>query len=204
MELHYIVWIIAMICRVQSVSYRNVMSETDEQRCEAICEDCFKNTDDSLKRMGCLEKCIAEGVDQFTCPGSQSFLSAVSKPSTSLATEINDFFVTESALVSARDFKGLEALFTEDSIIIVADQKPVIGPVARAHEFRDYLIANPDIDHSRFDPVDFGEENGLIWANIIHTDYNKQDVKPISSMRHMVILRRVGTKLQESAIATFQ
>ncbi|XP_072049149.1 uncharacterized protein [Amphiura filiformis] len=202
MELHHIFLIIVMMCRVESALHRNSRSANDDQRCEVTCEECFANHEDSLKRMGCLEKCIENGADHFTCPGKQAFLSAVTTLSPLLRREIEEFFTKRTNMFSPNDFAGVAATFTDNSLIIIDDQKPVIGRAERAKQLSDYFTANPDLDHAHFAPVTCGTEHGIIWVNGIQTNYNKEgDV--ISSLRFMTLLTRVDAKLQESILVLF-
>ncbi|XP_072049147.1 uncharacterized protein [Amphiura filiformis] len=203
MELRYIFMIIAMVCRVQSTIHRNSRGETDEQRCEATCEGCYNNHD-SLQRMGCLEKCIREGVDQFRCPEKQSFLSAITTPSSALRKEIEDFAELRMGMFSAKDVAGIATTFTENSLVVIDNQKPTIGRAERAKQLSDFFTANPDEDHIFIDFVACGEEHGIIWANGIQTNYDKQD-RVLSSFRFMTLLKRGGAgQLQEFTLALFQ
>ncbi|XP_072049151.1 uncharacterized protein [Amphiura filiformis] len=194
MELQHIFWIIALICRVQS--------ETEKQLCEAACEDCFANRD-SLKRMGCLEKCIRQDVQQFTCPGSQSFLNVVNTPSPALERDIEDFFTSRSDMFSAKDVAGLAATFTAKSLIVINGQIPVIGRADRAKKLADFFDANPDVDHVHYTPVAFSEENGIIWVNGMQSNFDKQGNR-ICSYGFMSLLTRTGGKLQEFTLVFFQ
>ncbi|XP_072048350.1 uncharacterized protein [Amphiura filiformis] len=176
--------------------------EITEQQCEATCEECFDQKD-SLERMGCLEKCIAEGVDHFTCPGDQSFLSAVTTPSPLLQIEVENFFARRSHMFSAKDVEGIAATLTEDSVNIIDHQMPVIGRANRAQKISDYFTANPQFGRQQFDPVDYGEEYGIICVNGVITDYDSQN-KLISSLGFMSLLKRIDGKLQEFIVALFQ
>ncbi|XP_072049132.1 uncharacterized protein [Amphiura filiformis] len=202
MELYHIFLVIAMVCRVQSSLHRNYRSETDEQQCEATCEQCFANRQDSLKRMGCLEKCITEGVDQFSCPGNQSFLSAVTPPSGALEREIEDVYVMYTNLFSAKDVESIAATMTEDTMIIIDNQMPVLGRANRAQKIRDFFDANPQVDRKYFDPVEFGEEFGIIWVNGLIMDYDNQN-ELLATFRFMAVLKRINGELREFIIVLF-
>ncbi|XP_072049144.1 uncharacterized protein [Amphiura filiformis] len=193
MELQYIALIIVMICAVHCNA---------NQPCKTTCTSCFADKD-SLQRMGCMEKCIADGVDQFTCPASQSFLSAVTKPSPLLKKEVENYFARRSELFSAKDVKGIAATLSEDSVNIIDHQMPAIGRANRAKKISDLFTANPEMDRKQFDPVVYGEEYGIIWVNGVITDYDSQNLK-ISSLRCMSLLKRIDGKLEEFAVVLFQ
>ncbi|XP_072048572.1 uncharacterized protein [Amphiura filiformis] len=194
MELRYIVLTFVMI---------GMMRCNANPRCQATCFRCFANPKDSLRRMGCLEKCIADGVDQFTCPGTKSFLSKVTKPSSLLEREIEKFFARKSDLFSAEDIEGIAAILTEDSVNIIDHQMPVIGRANRAQKISDLFTANPQIDRQQFDPLVYGEEYGIIWVNGVLMDYDSQHLV-LSSLRFMSLLKRIDGKLQEMTIVLFQ
>ncbi|XP_072049131.1 uncharacterized protein [Amphiura filiformis] len=196
-----IVTMVTMICLVQSALHRNPRSETTEQRCEATCKECFAEKD-SLKRMGCLEKCIAEAVYHFTCPESQSFLSAVTPLSLKLQREVEAFYVMYSDLFSAKDIKNFSAQMTEDTMILIDNQMPVIGRAKRAQQIRDFFTANPLIDRTHIEPVECGEEFGIIWVNGLTTHYDSEN-QPLTKFRYMGVLKRVDGQLREFIIILF-
>ncbi|XP_072049139.1 uncharacterized protein [Amphiura filiformis] len=205
MKFHLIVLIIAMVCRVQSLLHRNSGSTTDKQRCEKTCEKCFANQD-SLERMGCLEKCIRQGVNRFTCPGSQTFLGVVDMVSPGLKEEIENFFAMRSDMYRTGDIAGVVATYTANSFVIIDGQKPVVGRADREKQLRDFFTANPDIDHHDTALVAYGEENGIIWANGIYTNHANSDKqnKVVSVVRFMSLLTRVGAELQEFSVVFFK
>ncbi|XP_072048347.1 uncharacterized protein [Amphiura filiformis] len=198
MELHHIVTIV-MIWMVHC----NAKGEFGEQRCQGTCARCFANRQDSLQRMGCMEKCIVDGLDQFTCPGSQSFLSAVTKPSPKLQSEIEDHYAKKTELFSNGDIETLMTMYTDDLVCIVDNQKPYIGKDGMMKFSTALITANPDIVHVHFDPVAFGDEYGIIWINGIITWLDNQD-QPVSKNRMMAVLKRVEGKLQEHVLVLFQ
>ncbi|XP_072048345.1 uncharacterized protein [Amphiura filiformis] len=199
MELQHIV-IIVLICMVHCNANH---SETGKQRCKGTCARCFANRQDSLQRMGCLEKCIADGWSQFTCPGSQSFLSAVTKPSPELQSEVEDHYSKKANLFTNGDVEALLTMYTDDLVCIVDNQKPSIGKAELANVITALLTANPDFDHVYFDPVAFGEEYGIIWVNGVVTWYDNQG-QPVTKYRLLSLLKRVDGKLQEQTVILFQ
>ncbi|XP_072049141.1 uncharacterized protein [Amphiura filiformis] len=202
MKFHLIVLIIAIVCRVQSSLHRNSGSETDKQQCEATCKKCFANQD-SLKRMGCLEKCIRQGVNRFTCPGSHTFLGVVDMVSTGLQEEIEDFFARRSDMFTTGDIAGVVDTYTANSFVVIDGQKPVIGRADREKQLRDFFTANPDIDHTDTALVAYGEENSIIWVNGIYTNSDKQN-QAVSVVRFLSLLTRVDAELQEFTIVLFK
>ncbi|XP_072048348.1 uncharacterized protein [Amphiura filiformis] len=203
MKLHLILLIIAMVCSVRSLLHRNSGSRTDEQQCEATCKDCFANRQDSLKRMGCLEKCIRQDVNQFTCPGSNSFLGVVDTLSPVIQTEIEDLFQKRSEMLSVKDVVGYIVTLSENALGIIDGQKPVIGRADRTQQLRDYFTANPELDHMHFDLVNFGDEYGIIWVNGVIKWFDKQD-RQVSFVRFMSLFKRINGELQEFTMALFQ
>ncbi|XP_072049136.1 uncharacterized protein [Amphiura filiformis] len=125
--------------------------------------------------MGCLEKCIRQGVNRFTCPGRQSFLGVVNPISLGLQRAIEDFFVRRSDMFTAKDVAGIAATCTANSMVVIDNQKPVIGRADREKQLRDFFTANPDFVHTDVAPVAYGEEHGIIWVDAIYTHYDKQN-----------------------------
>ncbi|XP_072049135.1 uncharacterized protein [Amphiura filiformis] len=202
MELYHIFVIITKIYLVQSTLHRDSMSETYEQRCEATCEECFAEND-SLKRMGCMEKCIADGVDHFKCPESKSFLSDVGTLSPVMQREIEEFFARRSDMFKVKDVEGIVATFAEqDSIVLIDHQKPVFGRPDRAQQVKDFFMANPELDHVYFDPANFGKEHGIIWVNGIITEYDKEGQQ--AWRRFMTLLKRINGELRDFTTVIFQ
>ncbi|XP_072049137.1 uncharacterized protein [Amphiura filiformis] len=199
MEVHQILFMIAMICRVQSIPD----GEMDEDPCEAICKNCFANRQDSLKRMGCLEKCIRQDVAQFTCPARQSFLGTVETIPPIIQEEIVDYYVKRSDLFSAKDVEDIAATVTVDSLLIIDNQKPVIGRADRKQQLTDFFTANPEIDRAQFEPVNFGNEHGIIWVNGSLKYYDKNN-QQVSLLRFMAILKRINGQFQSSTTVLFQ
>ncbi|XP_072048346.1 uncharacterized protein [Amphiura filiformis] len=202
MELYHIFVIITKICLVQSTLHRNLRSETYEQRCGATCKECFADQE-SLKRMGCLETCIAEGVDHFTCPESKSFLSDVGTLSPVMQRDIEEFFARRSDMFTVKDVEGIVATFTEqNSIVLIDHQKPIFGRADRAQQVKDFFMANPELDHVYFDPANFGEEYGIIWVNGIITEYDKEGQHVWR--RFMTLLKRINGELRDYTTVIFQ
>ncbi|XP_072048344.1 uncharacterized protein [Amphiura filiformis] len=199
MELHLIVTIV-MICMVHCNANH---SETGEQRCQGTCARCFANRQDSIQRMGCFEKCIADGLSQFTCPGSQSFLSAVTKLSPKLQSDIEDHYSKKTDLFSNRDVEALMTMYTDDIVCIVDNQKPSIGKAEMEKFITVLLTATPDFDRVYFDPVAFGEEYGIIWVNGVVRWYDNQ-YQPGLKYRLTSLLKRGEGKLQEQTVVLFQ
>ncbi|XP_072049142.1 uncharacterized protein [Amphiura filiformis] len=205
MEVHHILTIV-MIWMVHcnaTPGANECQSATDEQRCQETCVRCVPNRQDVLQRMGCLEKCIADGLNQFTCPGSQSFLCAVTKPSPELQSEIEDHYAKKTNLFSNGDIEALMNMYTDDLVCIVDNQKPYTGKAGMRKFCAAFISANPYIDHVHFDPVAFDEEYGIIWINGVITWFDNQD-QPVSTNRLMAILKRVEGKLLEHSIVLFQ